>query len=139
MAGAALAVREPVVSRARVALGEIGENLACDELQRRGYEILARRYRRRGGEIDIIAIDGPTLVFIEVKTRSGTDFGSGAEAITRTKRRRIMTVAMEFVARERFTDRSCRFDVVSIELAAEGPIVQVYRNAFDAGGSGFGR
>jgi putative endonuclease len=127
------------VSRARVTLGEIGENLACDELQRRGYEILARRYRRRGGEIDIIAIDGPTLVFIEVKTRAGTDYGTGAEAITWTKRRRIMSVAMEFVARERFTDRSCRFDVVSIELAPEGARVQVYTNAFDAGSSRFQR
>ena len=127
------------MSRARVALGEIGENLACDELQRCGYEILARRYRRRRGEIDIIAIDGSTLVFVEVKTRAGKDFGTGAEAITWTKRRRITAVAMEFVAREQFTDRSCRFDVVSIELAPEGPRVQVYRNAFDAGGNLFGR
>jgi putative endonuclease len=127
------------VSRARVALGEIGENLACDELQRRGYAILARRYRRRGGEIDIIAADGPTVVFVEVKTRAGPEFGSGADAITRTKRRRIIGLAVDFMAREHLSDRPCRFDVVAIELGREGPSVEVYTNAFDAGGSGFPR
>ena len=125
------------MSRARVTLGEIGENLACDELERRGYAIVARRYRRRGGEIDIIASDGPTVVFVEVKTRAGSDFGSGAEAVSWLKRRRIVSVANEFLVRERLTDRPCRFDVVSIALGRDGPVVEVYTNAFDAGGSGF--
>ena len=125
------------MSRARVTLGEIGENLACAELERRGYAIVARRYRRRGGEIDIIASDGPTVVFVEVKTRAGSDFGSGAEAVSWRKRRRIVGVANEFLVRERLTDRPCRFDVVSIALGREGPVVEVYTNAFDAGGGGF--
>ena len=125
------------MSRARVTLGEIGENLACDELERRGYAILARRYRRRGGEVDIIAADGPTVVFVEVKTRAGSDFGSGAEAVSRTKRRRIVGVANDFLVRERLTNRPCRFDVVSIALGREGPVVEVYTNAFDAAGGHF--
>ena len=123
------------MSRARVALGEIGENLACAELERRGYAILARRYRRRGGEIDIIASDGPAVVFVEVTTRDGSDFGSGAEAVSWFKRRRIIGVAHDFLVRERLTDRPCRFDVVSIAIGGEGPVVEVYTNAFDAGGS----
>jgi putative endonuclease len=119
-----------------VILGEIGENLACDELQRRGYVILARRYRRRGGEIDVVAADGATVVFVEVKTRAGSDFGSGAEAVTWRKRRRMVAVATDFLARERLTDRPCRFDVISVALGHDGPIVEVYANAFDASGSG---
>ena len=125
------------MSRARVTLGQIGENLACDELERRGYAIVARRYRRRGGEIDIIASDGPTIVFVEVKTRAGSDFGSGAEAVSWRKRRRIVSVANEFLVRERLTDRPCRFDVVSITIGRDGPVAEVYTNAFDAGGGGF--
>ena len=70
------------MTRARQSLGEIGENLACDELRRRGYAILARRYRRRGGEIDIVCADGPTIVFVEVKTRDGAAFGSRSEEHT---------------------------------------------------------
>jgi putative endonuclease len=126
------------VSRARVHLGEIGENLACDELRRRGYAILARRYRRRGGEIDIIAADGPTVVFVEVKARTGVAFGSGAEAVTGTKRRRLASIAADFMVRHRLADRPCRFDVVAITFARDGPVVEVYAHAFDAAGGRFG-
>jgi putative endonuclease len=125
------------MSRARVTLGEIGENLACEELARRGYAILARRYRRRGGEIDVIAADGPTVVFIEVKTRAGSDFGTGADAVTPTKRRRLVAVAQDFLVRHRLVDRPCRFDVVSIELSEEGPVVDVIPNAFEAAAGRF--
>ena len=59
------------MSQARQSLGKTGEDLACRELERRGYAIVARRYRRRGGELDIIARDGQTIVFVEVKTRTG--------------------------------------------------------------------
>ena len=78
-------------SHATVALGISGENLACHELARQGYAILATRYRTRVGEIDIIARDGETLVFVEVKTRSSEDFGVPAEAVTWRKQRRIVT------------------------------------------------
>ena len=76
-------------------------------------------------------------MFVEVKTRAGSDFGSGAEAVSWLKRRRIVSVANDFLVRERLTDRPCRFDVVSIALGGDGPVVEVYTNAFDAGGSGF--
>jgi putative endonuclease len=120
------------MSRARVALGEIGENLACVELERRGYAILARRYRRRGGEIDIVARDGAATVFVEVKTRDGRDFGSGGDAVTWAKRRRIVRTAADYLVRHRLGDAPCRFDVVAIELRDEGPAIEVYCSAFDA-------
>jgi len=123
------------MSRARVTLGEIGENLACDELRRRGYAIVARRYRRRGGEIDIVATDGPTVVFVEVKTRAGVEFGSGADAITWSKRRRMTAIATDFLARHGLTNRPCRFDVVSIGLEGDGPAIVVYTNAFNSTGA----
>jgi len=64
----------------RQTLGELGETLACEELRRRGYAILERRYRTRYGEIDIVARHGDVLVFVEVKARAGDAFGTGAEA-----------------------------------------------------------
>ena len=119
------------MSNRRVALGKIGEDLACRELGRRGYEILARRYRRRGGELDIIARDGPTLVFVEVKARAGRAFGGAAEAVTMIKRRRMAQIALEYVTRHQLAHCPCRFDVVSISLDAGGPAIDVYQNAFD--------
>ena len=119
------------MSRARNILGEIGENLACEELQRRGYAVLARRYRSRGGEIDIVAAQGATVVFVEVKTRDGSAYGSGADAVTWTKRRRIVAAATDFLARQRLVDRPCLFDVVSIAVGEEGPAIEVISHAFD--------
>ncbi len=120
------------MSLERVERGKIGEDLACQELERRGYEILARRYRARVGEIDIVARDGPTLVFVEVKAREGLEFGDGAEAVTGIKRRRIGRVALDYLARHRQTECPCRFDVVAVALREDGAAaVEVYQNAFD--------
>jgi len=120
------------MTHARIALGKTGEDLACQELTRRGYAILARRYRRRRGEIDIIARDGPTLVFVEVKAREGHAFGEAADAVTRFKRHRITELALDYVMRHHLTDCPCRFDVVSIHFDAGVPVVEVFQNAFDA-------
>lgn len=128
--GAVVAGQALVMSRARVTLGKIGEDLACREIKRRGYAILARRYRRRGGEIDIVARDGQTVVFVEVKTREGREFGEAAEAVTRLKRRRMTQVALDYLARHHLTECPCRFDVVSIQMENEQPVIEVYQNAF---------
>jgi putative endonuclease len=121
------------MSRDRVILGQTGEDLACRELERSGYAIVARRHRRRGGEVDIIARDGPTLVFVEVKAREDRTFGNAAEAVTPRKRRRIVRLAMDYVMRHRLNNVPCRFDVVSIHLEAGEPAIEIYQNAFDAG------
>ena len=117
----------------RVLLGKTGEDLACRELERRGYAIVARRWRRSRGEIDIVARDGETIVFVEVKARDGRGFGDAGEAVTMLKRRRLTQLATEYLARARALDAPCRFDVVSIQLESGQPIVEVYQNAFDAG------
>ena len=115
----------------RQLLGIVGENIACAELQQRGYEILARRYRTRHGEIDIIAKEGETTVFIEVKTRTGDDFGDGADAVDAWKQRRIAKMAVDFLARHQLHDRPCRFDVVAIDVSGATTAVDVYTHAFD--------
>ena len=122
------------MSRARVVFGKLGEDLACRELRRRGYAIVARRYRRKGGELDIIARDGETTVFVEVKAREGSEFGQPGEAVTGWKRRRIVDLAMEYLATHRLLNRPCRFDVVAIRLESGTPMIQVYQNAFDSSG-----
>ena len=120
------------MTHARIALGNVGEDLACEELERRGYAIIARRYRRRGGELDIIARDGQTMVFVEVKARAGRAFGEACEAVTATKRRTITRLALDYLMRHRLTECSCRFDVVSIHFESDTPVIDVYQNAFDA-------
>jgi len=116
----------------RQALGISGEDLACAELRRRGYEILERRYRTRFGEIDIIAKDGDTVVFVEVKARLTDDFGGAAAAVTGWKQRRIAAMAVDYLARRRLHDCPCRFDVVAVDIEEAGPRITVYANAFDA-------
>ena len=120
------------MTHARIALGKTGEDLACAELERRGYAILARRYRRRGGEIDIIARDGQTMVFVEVKAREGRAFGEACEAVTANKRRTITRLALDYLMRHRLAECPCRFDVVSIHFESGTPVIDVYQNAFDA-------
>ena len=122
------------MSRSRVGLGKTGEDLACAELQRRGYAIIARRYRRWGGELDIIARDGSTLVFVEVKARESHEFGAAAEAVTALKRRRMAQIAVDFVARHRLDGCACRFDVVTVHLDDERIAIEVFPNAFDVNG-----
>ncbi|MGE0593533.1 MAG: YraN family protein [Vicinamibacterales bacterium] len=117
----------------RQALGQAGEDVACDALRQRGYEVVARRYRTRLGEIDIVARDGSTTVFVEVKARRGAAFGSGAEAVTATKRRRLVRMARDYLARARGPAAPCRFDVVTLDGGPDGWRVEVIAGAFDAG------
>ena len=119
----------------RQELGILGENLAVEELTRRGYAILARRYRTRYGEIDIVAEEQGTIVFVEVKAREDMTCGSAAESVTPDKQRRIVSRAVEYLARKHVTDRPCRFDVVAIDYAGTPyQTVTVYPDAFDATG-----
>ncbi len=118
----------------RSRLGRIGEDLAVRELEQRGYAVMARRYRRRSGEIDIVATDGPTVVFVEVKARDGQAFGGGFEAVTALQRKRLVATARDFLARHRLHDRPCRFDVIAVDLADEAVKIELIRNAFDATG-----
>src|SRR5688572_8627719 len=98
-----------VVPDERQSLGKMGEDLACAELRRRGYEILERRYRTRYGEIDIVARDEATLVFIEVKARTSDTYGGSGAGVTPWKQQRVVRMAVDFLARRRIADQPCRF------------------------------
>ena len=118
----------------QLGLGKRGEELACRELRRQGYAIVARRYRTRYGEIDIVAMDGGVLVFVEVKARSSERFGTPLAAVTPVKQRRLTRMALDYLARSRTSGVPCRFDVVSVAVGEARPVVQVVTNAFGAAG-----
>jgi putative endonuclease len=114
----------------RLILGQDGEDVACAALRRLGYTIVERRFRTRRGEIDIIARDGPTLVFVEVKGRDREHAGTPMEAVTSQKRRRLMHVALEYLATRGLADAGCRFDVVAVRWSLGAPDVRVLPGAF---------
>ena len=114
-------------------MGLDGEALARAALRRGGYEILEERYRTPFGEIDVIARDGDTLVFIEVKARRDGRYGGGAAAVTTRKQRTIVRVAESYLTRTRLHHLACRFDVVVVEYpAGDEPRAAIIRSAFDA-------
>lgn len=96
-------------------LGLNGEIRARKYLKKAGYKILCNNYRTRHGEIDVIALDGETVVFVEVKTRSGDDYGRPCEAVDARKRKKYEAVATEFLLSRKITDAQCRFDVIEVE------------------------
>ncbi|MCM1578178.1 MAG: YraN family protein [Ruminococcus sp.] len=95
--------------------GRLGEELVAFYLENRGYEIVRRNYRIRGGEIDIIARKDDVIAFVEVKTRSGDSFGTGAEAVTKRKRRLIIGTSLEYMTRES-CDLQPRYDVAEVTV-----------------------
>jgi putative endonuclease len=115
----------------RQSLGRRGEDLACEELKRRGYAIVDRRFRTRCGELDIVARDGGVLVFVEVKARSGSSFGSPFESVTWQKRQRLSAMAESYLCLKRLSGEACRFDVVSVLERGGRHTVELVRGAFD--------
>lgn len=108
------------MNRRRQQRGERGEQIAVSFLQRLGYQIEHRNYRCRQGEIDIIAKDGSTLVFVEVKTKAQAAFGVPQAMVTPTKQKTITHVAMRYVQQYRFIDMALRFDVIGITFLPNG-------------------
>ena len=118
--------------------GASGEHAAERYLTRMGYRIIARQHRNAGGELDLVAIDKDTVVFIEVKTRQGAEHGLPVDAITADKQRRLTRAALVFLKQRGWLDRRCRFDVVAV-IWPEGtrePQITHYQNAFEAVGRG---
>jgi len=114
--------------------GQAGEDLACAYLQQKGLRILERNFRCRAGEIDIIARDGATVVFVEVKERTGRSHGAAIEAVTPTKRARVVRAARLYAAQRALSESALRFDVVAIDQGPDGPEVRHESGAFDAAG-----
>lgn len=104
--------------------------MACKFLKKNGYRILERNFRIRGGEIDIVARDKDTLVFVEVKTRYSLDFGPPVEAITPWKIQALLKTARFYVQRIKWGEREYRLDFVSVDLVdlKEDPRIELVKN-----------
>ncbi len=117
------------------AAGRRGEDLACRHLESQGLRLLERNYRCRAGEIDLVMLDGSTLVMIEVRSRSSAGHGSAAASVgTRKQRRFILAARHLMLTRPAYRRLAARFDVVAIDAAAVGepPRVTWIRDAFRA-------
>jgi len=118
-------------------LGKRGERRAARYLRRRGYRILARGDRLFPGELDLVALDRDTVVFVEVKTRRSAEAGHPVEAVTPAKQRRLTRLAVTFLKRHGLLERPARFDVIAITWPERGrPTIEHFENAFDAVGRG---
>lgn len=116
---------------ARRELGQRSERMAEEFLRRQRYTILARNYRCGLGEIDLIALDRDTVVFVEVRSHTGQRFGDPLESITLRKQRQIAKAALDYVMRQRVENRPFRFDVIGILWDGDTPRISHVKNAFD--------
>jgi putative endonuclease len=110
------------VTKATDRLGRSGERLAADYLSERGYRLIARNVRRREGEVDLIAVDGGALVFVEVKLRRPGPAGRAIEALSPSKQRRLRELAEAYAAEHPELPADQRIDLVAIDLAADGSV-----------------
>lgn len=123
------------MTSARDELGRRGEDEAAAYLRGLGYRIVGRRERVLRGDLDIVALDGRTVVFVEVRSRTGTAHGHPAETVGHVKQQRIAELANAYIRRHRLQDESVRIDVVAVTFdPAEGggPLVEHYQNAFES-------
>jgi len=111
-------------------IGKWGEAKAAEYLKKNGYLIVEMNYRRKTGEIDIIAYEGDMLCFIEVKTRSRLDFGFPCEAVDFRKKARLLRTADYYIAENRLSESQCRMDIIEIVRNAQGDCCRHLKNAF---------
>ena len=116
--------------RTELPLGRRGERAAEKYLKRNGYRIVARNFRASGAEIDLVAIDGETLVFVEVKTRRSRAAGAPEESVDARKQLRMRRAAEAFSVRYRVGERELRFDIVAVDAAGKHLGIELLRNAF---------
>ena len=116
--------------RTELPLGRRGERAAEKYLKRNGYRIVARNFRASGAEIDLVAIDGETLVFVEVKTRRSRSAGAPEEAVDERKQSRMRRAAEAFWVQYRVGEMDLRFDIVAVDAAGKHFGIELLRNAF---------
>ncbi len=116
--------------RGQVALGRRGERAAERHLRRNGYRIVVRNFRAAGAEIDLVAIDGDILVFVEVKTRRSRAAGAPEEAVDERKQTRMRRAAEVFARRYRADEIEMRFDIVAVDASGKRLEIELLRNAF---------
>ena len=112
-------------------LGQSGESFAAKYLESKGYKIIARNFRIRYAEIDIVAELNDEIIFVEVKTRSNTRRGLPAEAVNLHKQKKIIEAASVFLQDDKFFDRPCRFDVIEIYSNGKNFELRHIENAFE--------
>lgn len=115
----------------RQQFGKDSESLAARHLKKNGYKILEQNYRNKLGEIDIIAKEKETLVFVEVKARKTHVFGNPKWAVTYKKQRKISMVALYYLKATKQTHVKARFDVVSLSLTKDNSQIEIIKNAFE--------
>ncbi|CAN5666904.1 hypothetical protein BH24CHL1_BH24CHL1_15400 [soil metagenome] len=118
-------------SERRARRGKEAEQYVVDLLTQRGYPIVERNYRTRSGEIDIVALEGDVLVFVEVRARTGTAFGIADDTVTYPKLRRIMSTALAFIEEHpEYADSYWRVDLFALALQANGGVLtcRQYKN-----------
>ena len=118
------------VTAARKAVGRLGEDAAALWYESHGYQVVARNWRVREGELDIVAASNLVVVFCEVKTRSSNAFGSPFEAVTASKQARIRKLALLYLDANPQSRRSLRFDVAAVTPGRDGPNVEIIEAAF---------
>ena len=111
--------------------GKESESVAVKHLKKQGYKIIEQNYRTKLGEIDIIAKEKDTLVFVEVKSRKSASYGNPKYAVTPKKMRKISMVALYFLKMTNQSASKARFDVVSISHGNKDPEIEIIKNAFD--------
>ena len=119
-------------------LGERGERAAAKSLKRLGYRIVGQRDRWRLGELDLVAVDGRTVVFVEVKTRQSHEAGHPAEAVDAAKQQKLTHLALSFLKRHGLLEYPARFDIVAVTwpAAQRRPTIEHFKNAFEPVGKG---
>ena len=120
-----------IMQNKRQQFGKRSENLAVWYLKKIGYKIIEQNYRTPLGEIDIIAKEKKTIVFVEVKSRQSIRYGNPKWAVTPKKQRKISMVALQYLKSIRQTDAKARFDVVAITSNRDEPQIEIVKNAFE--------
>ena len=119
------------MSLARKSTGRKGEEIAAAYLQKAGYRLLERNYRCLFGEIDIVAEEGRTIVFAEVKSRRTGGYGDPQLAVGLPKQKKLSQVALHYLNERHLTNRCARFDVVAVRLLSGESRIELIRNAFE--------
>ncbi len=111
-------------------VGKSGEDRAVNFLQQKGFSIIRTNYRTPDGEIDIVAQDGDTIVFVEVKTRRSLSYGTPEEAVDAVKQNQLKKIADQFISHYQLFDRDCRFDIVALYYEGSAVQIKYIPNAF---------
>jgi putative endonuclease len=119
------------LNKAKIILGKDGERIAELFLKKKGYKLVERNYRCAAGELDLVMLDRRVIVFVEVKTRTGSGYGTPLEAVAVRKQKKMIYVAEFFLSAKKLSQREARFDVVGVSWPGAQPLVEHIENAFE--------